>query len=52
MPQGKEGICIKGVCLSMIQRDGIFLSTPEFRARKGKRHGRVCMDKPAQTSQV
>lgn len=45
MPQCKEGICIKGVCLSVTQEEGTCLSTPEFR-QKGKGHGRVCKDKP------
>lgn len=52
MPQGKENICIKGVCLSVIQGEGIYLSPPEFRDRKGKGYERVYQDKLAQTSQA
>lgn len=52
MPQGKENICIKGVYLSVIQGDDTYLSPPEFRDKKGKRHERVYQDKLAQTSQA
>jgi len=52
VPQGKEDICIKGVCLLGIQGEGIYLSPPGFRDRKGKGRKRVCRDKLAQTSQA
>lgn len=36
-----KSICIKGVCLSVTQGEGICLCTPEFRDRKGQGHRRV-----------
>lgn len=51
-PQGKENRCKKGVCLSGIQGEDIYLSPQQFRDKKGKGHKRICQDKLAQTSQA